>query len=213
MSRGLDAAIEAAFGGKYLRPIAFVELQFDVGTEYLHDHIGAITWNSQTWTGVGELGRIDPIEEAEDGTPHGMQLSLSGLDATFVAETLQNDYFGRPVILYLSALDTDGSLVATPDEVWRGKIDIMEGNLGGEIVLVAESEDADFQRENGELFSDAQLQADFPGDLLLEFAEQMRDARVLWGSGNSVRFGAANGRLTFDADSIRRTIGNIVGIG
>ncbi len=190
--RGLASAFDTELDSAFLRPIVFLELQLDAGTERLHDGIGDITWDSQTWTGAGDLGSVGRMEETVELSSLPLTLQLSGLDATFLSEAMDNDYFLRPAIVYIGALDVStGALVADPDEFKRGYIDDMEVRYGTSniITVTIEDEDADLDRPHGELYSNQQQQEDFSGDVGLEFLEQMASVRVVWPYGDQVRFG------------------------
>jgi len=184
MSRGLASLNATAALQLHVRPILFVELQFGAGTEYLHNAVGAYTWGSHTWGGVGDLGEIGPIEEGED-SPFAVELTLSGVSASFLTTAQGVQIFERRVIIYIGFLDDNGALTTTPDELWSGAMQTMAITLGAvnSITLTAESELIGENFANGALFTDTDQQKRYASDTGFEFLDQMLDARIQWGPG------------------------------
>lgn len=212
MSRGNASANTTASLANHLRPIVFIEFQFDSGTLRLHNGIGTYTWNSQEWTGAGELGEIGPIEDSDQNSPYRVWFRLNGLNDDLLAEARAQEIFERLVIVYLGYLDDAGNLVADPDERWRGYMDTMPISRGqvNAITLNAETELVRDFRANGSLFTDEDQQARYSGDIGFEFLDQMIDAQVQWGpGGESVRFGSYPGfnpgRVLNEWDRSRRS--------
>lgn len=190
--RGLTPSLIAAIESTGFRYSLFVKLEFDSGTIYLHNGVGVLTWDSNDWQGVGDLGGIEPVEEGTELSPYSLVLTLSGLDADLMDEVMNQDYYLRPVTMYFGALDSAGALVADPDELWSGDMqtaDVALGTLNG-IRLTCESEFAMFERANNSRYSDTHLQREFSGDLFLQYAEQMEERQVVWG-GSAAPFGQA----------------------
>lgn len=203
MSRGLVTALSNAFDGRVVRPVVFVELQFDspTGTLYVHTDIGDITaddWDgtSRTWQGTGDLGGIEAIEEGQDISPFSATLVLSGIDSTISQQVLTDDSVLRDVRILIGALDDDRALVSDPHPWWSGTLDDLQVRVGAENVIraVCESSLIAFQRSNGSLFNDAAQQARFDGDLGFQYLEQVLDARIVWGGDvKSYRAGLVSG--------------------
>jgi hypothetical protein len=210
-TRGLSAANTAQVDSATLTPVTFVEIAFDspTGSIYLHDNIGEISgsdatdWGgtARTWSGLGDFGGISPMTEGSGLSPYKIDLTLSGIDATLAAEVLSESKNAvlRNVYIQVGFIGLDRVLVDPPLSLWKGKIDAMQVAIGPESVirLTCESFMIGFEKSNGLLFSDADLQNTSiisDGDKLLQFAAQMVDANVVWG-GPRVRYqtGAAGG--------------------
>lgn len=188
MSRDLAANTAAQYAASHVNPIVFAKLEFDpstAGTLYLHNGLGTYTWGSQTWTGTGDLGQISSIEEGEQISPYNIRLTLSGLDASLAAEAVKQDYYQRPVTLYLGALNASDTLVADPDAIWTGFMDQMNVVVGGDngdtIELLAESELAMFSRSRNILYTNAKQQSDSSGDTFFTHLQEMEDITLDWG--------------------------------
>lgn len=186
MSRDFPTNVANAFAAQHVATVTFVKLEFASGTLYLHNSIGTYTWGSQDWLGVGDLGDISAIEEGAEISPYKITLSLSGIDSTISNAALNEDYYMRPVTLYIGALDADDDLLADPTEVWSGFMDQMNVSLGSDngddISLVAESELAKFDRASNLKYTDANQQAAYNGDLFFGFLKDIEGAKIQWGS-------------------------------
>lgn len=207
MSRGLAGALVTAAESNHIRPLIFVKLEFDSGTMYLHDGIGTFTWSdpddgSQDWLGLGDFGGISGVEESTELSPFEINLVLSGIDADNMDEVLNQQFYLRPVTVYMGALNVEtGVLVADPDEVWSGFMDKSAVTLGEEnaIAVTCESELSMFERSNGRVYSDADLQAEYSGDLWFEYLPSMTNAKIIWrGKGDATNFGGPGDGSTYD---------------
>lgn len=196
MSRDLASNTATKFASSHVQPIIFVKLEFDpstTGTLYLHNGLGTYTWGSQNWLGTGDLGEISAIEEGEQISPYNIRMTLSGLDADITAEAIKQDYYQRPVTIYLGALNDSDSLVATPDIIWTGFMDQMEvvvgGDAGDTIALSCESELAMFTRSRDSLYTNVQQQNASSGDTFFTHLQEMEDLTLDWGRRKSISGG------------------------
>ena len=128
----VSAAALAQLSQRYVRPVMFVSLGFDSGTQYLHDAIGPYVWGGQTWQGTGDFGSVEMVEEGQDLSPYGVTLRLSGIDASLATEALTGDYVLSAVALYAGFVDSGNVLVADPDLIWSGTMDTIDVNAGDE---------------------------------------------------------------------------------
>lgn len=202
MSRGLSSNNAAALDAALIRPVVFVELQFDspTGTLYLHDDIGPLTANdwggtSRTWDGVGDFGGISKLDEGRDVSPYAVELMLTGIDADIASQVLTDDSVLRNVYILVGLLDSDRTLIDAPHPMWAGYVDDMQVAVGTESVVrvVCESQLAAFEKVNGRLQNNADHQAEFAGDKFFEYLPQMLDAKFRWGGRTQSYGGGATG--------------------
>ncbi len=202
MSRGFPTNVLNALSAQHVALVSFAELQFSSGTIYLHNSIGTYTWGGHDWLGVGDLSDISQIEEGADVSPYSITLSLSGLDAQVSGAALTEDYYMRPVKVYLGVLDASDALLADPTILWEGSMQQMlvsVGADGGDVIsLTAESELARFDKASNVKYTDAQLQSDFAGDLAFEFMADIDGAKIRWGDVNSDAVAGAPASTTID---------------
>lgn len=184
-ARPLDAAILARLSDPFIKPVYFAAIVFDDGAVYLHDDLGTITFGGHDYLGVGNLGSVQGLEEREDGSPAGITLTLSALDQNLLDEVLLEDFFYRQVTVYFSLRDTaDGSMIATPAELFYGHIDDIEVVAGESPSLMVKVEDElqAWDRPQNEFFSDTENQKQFPGALGAKYMAAMATHRVTVGN-------------------------------
>lgn len=189
MSRTLATNTNAALSDAFIVPVFFVAIEFDSDPLYVHTDLGSITTLSQTWTGVGDLGQIGSVEENIKISPYKTNLILAIVDESatgILSESLTQNFYQRPCTIYLGARNSiTGALLDDPDEIMAGKIDTMQISHGANqsfIQVTVESEMSEFEKANGELYSDTQLQSEFSGDLFFQYLERLQNYRVQWGS-------------------------------
>lgn len=183
MSRGLSANNLTAATALHVRPLMFVELRFNGGTRRIHNGVGTYTWGGNTWTGIGALGQVGPIEEGVDLSPYAVQMALNAFpEAALLTELKHEQIYNRPASLYVGLLDENGQLVADPQERWGGGMDHVTVHMGGDdrIELLCESELKFLDRANGSLFTDEDQQRRYPGDVFFEFLDQVVDDKIPW---------------------------------
>lgn len=182
MTRSLSSAAVTQLGTSHVRPVQFVSLNFDSGMQRLHDGVGTITWGGNSWFGVGDFGGVDLVEEGEQASPFAIRLRLSLLDATMAAEALTGDYHLRAVTLYIGFLDASNVLVADPDLIWKGTLDVVDVQAGGTNAMYATCESylARLDRTNGKLFTEAEQKRSYSTDTFFAYVPQMQDLRLIW---------------------------------
>lgn len=189
MSRGFPSTVLTALSAQHVVLVTFVKIEFASGTIYLNNSIGTFTFNGNSYQGVGDLGQISQIEEGAVVSPYAITLSLSGLDTTIAGAALNEDYYQRPVTVFLGVLNDTGALIADPTVVWEGFIDQMNVSLGADdgdvISLVAESELTIFDKSSNLKYTHAQQQKEHSGDLFFEFMTGIDGAKIRWGSAES----------------------------
>lgn len=186
MSRGFPANVATALAQQHVSIVTFAKLEFPSGTVYVHNSLGTYTWGGQDWLGVGSLGSISQVEEGIDVSPYAITLTLSGLDATMSGAALTEDYFMRPVTIYMGVLDSDDSLLANPTPIWSGFMDQMNLSVGSEggdaIQLIAESELSRFDVSRNLMYTNAAQQERYSGDLFFSHIHKVQGAKFNWGA-------------------------------
>jgi len=186
MTRGFSTAVNTALQAQNVNLVMFAKLEFPSGTLYVHNGLGTYTWDSQNWLGVGDLGSISKVEEGVDVSPYAITLTLSGLDATISGAALTEDYFMHPVTVYLGVLDSDDTLIDTPTQVWAGFMDQMNLTVGADggdaIQLIAESELSRFDKSKNLMYTNANQQQRYSGDLFFSHIHKVEGAKIKWGA-------------------------------
>ena len=166
------------------KPIALVKLAFDSGAVRVWSGRGDLTFNAEVYTGLGDLGRISPVEEGIEQKAFGIAFELSGVPAATISLALSEDVQGRACQVWLGFLDESYALVADPVLVFSGRMDTMDVNLGetGKVSVTAESRLIDWDRPAGLLYTDAAQAELFAGDKGLEFVNESVEREIVWGA-------------------------------
>jgi len=188
MTRGFSSDVNTALQAQNVNLVMFAKLEFPSGTLYVHNGLGTYNWDSQDWLGVGDLGSISKVEEGTDVSPYAITLTLSGLDSTMSGAALTEDYFMRPVTVYLGLLDSDDTLIDTPSQIWAGLMDQMNLTVGADggdaIQLIAESELSRFDKSKNLMYTNANQQQRFADDLFFSHIHKVEGAKIKWGAAS-----------------------------
>ena len=188
MPRTLTAPFLAAIQATLLRPALFIEAHFISGPLYVWSGFGSITWNSQTWTGIGTLGSVSTIEEGSTVEAKGITLTMSGIDATLLADVLGEFQVGLPAIVSLGLFDSTGALIADPVTSWSGRMDQPTIDVDGTTATIAincESRLLDMNVAVDRRYTNEDQQLDHPGDRGLEFVNSIQEVVIYWGRSPS----------------------------
>ncbi|HEV2378727.1 MAG TPA: hypothetical protein VG206_02910 [Terriglobia bacterium] len=185
MPRSLTSAVLAAMASANVSPVIFVQAQFTSGTIYVWSGIGPISWNSQTWTGVGYLGKITPIQETTSGQAKGVTLEMSGIPSNLLNDVLNEISPQYPVYLYIGYLNSTGAVIANPEQRFSGRMDVVRLTEGGDSSLIkinVESKLIDLNRARERHYTHQDQQIDWPGDNGFIYVNGIQELAVLWGT-------------------------------
>jgi hypothetical protein len=194
VARNLTAAQIAEITAQNLRPVLFCQLLFTSGFIYLWTGVGTISWNGQTWTGVGSLGTISPIPETSDLAAVGVKLGLSGIPASLITSALGEVRQGNPVTIYQGFLTPAGGVIATPNNAWQGRMDVCEISEQADtaiITLTAESRMLDLNRSRERRYEKQDQAIDFPGDLGFDYVPGLQEMSIVWGKATVAKSGGS----------------------
>lgn len=184
MSRTLTTAYNNAVDDALQRIAYLARLEFQSGTLFLWTGIGNLSWDSQTWTGVGTFGGISDINEAAGTEAPGVSLELSGIPSSMVSLALDDTYQGHPAKIYKALFDAADAVIVDPVLVFSGRMDVMQITDAGEtsvISLSCESASIDLDRKRVLRYTHEEQQRLFAGDLGLEFVAAGQDKAIYWG--------------------------------
>ena len=192
--------------------ITFVKIVLDAQDIFLHNSVGDITFDSDTYIGLGGLGRISDVIESNEITNEPLTLQLATItdvpESTDIVNeiaqaVIDEDWRGRSVEIFIGIPDpTSQVLVDDPFIVFSGEVShiyrtIDQGTFDLNVVCVRRW--ADWSRKNERRFTDAEHQSLFPGDKFFEFVANMevrsidwRGSRVTYANTPSDRLGGSN---------------------
>lgn len=183
MSRNFNNTVLTALRSDRFSLVLLVELDFSSGTVYTNSSPIDLQWANKTWTGLMGVGDLDAIKENTENKAANIKMTLTGIPRDLVGVSINENYQGRAVNIYLGALDENIRLYDSPVLVWAGKMDTMSVALGetAAIQLKCESNLVDWSRPKIRRYTDQEQQARFPGDLGLQFVNKMADLELTWG--------------------------------
>lgn len=184
MSRTLTASVLSAIQSSTLRPVILYEGTWASGVARFWTGIGDLTWNSQTWTGLGNLVGITEIAETAETRVEGVELSLSGVPSSEISRALGSVQQGAPATLYFGVMGSDGTVSASTQFIGRmDTVRIVEDGTNATISVRYLSRLADMRKANARRYDDADLQAEYTGDKGLEFVASIQDVSIVFGGG------------------------------
>jgi hypothetical protein len=185
MSRSLTTALGNALQADRVQPVILAKINAASGDLRVWSGIGDLTYNSETYTGVGTFGGVTEVEENTELGAAGVTFSLTGVTSEMLAIALGEIQHNRPATVWLGALDlSTGALIADPYELFTGQTDVPTIEEGGEtstITLTAENKLIDLDRARTRRYTTEDQQIDDPTDLGFEFVPSLQDATVVWG--------------------------------
>ena len=159
------------------------ELDFSSGMVRVNTSPYTLTIDGDSYLGVGDLGKVSPIDEEASLAAKGVSMQLSGVDPTLLSKALDEHYQGRAAKLWVCLFDDDHQLISDPYPIGIWRMDSMDVEHGetGTITLTAESPMADWDRPRVRYYTDQDHQSRYPGDKFFEMMPVNIDKEILWG--------------------------------
>jgi hypothetical protein len=189
MARTIVSTILNALDDAEVSPFYAVELFFDTDTVRVWTGYGDITVtvaNSQTYSGVGDLLSISDVEESQDISAKGINLTLSGIPSSLLTHALNTPYQGRLCNVHFGFIDWSSPANQNGMLVFTGYMDTMiidEGAETSTIVTSVESRLIDLERPRNRRYTTQNQKQRHSGDLAFDFVESLQNQRLQWGGG------------------------------
>ena len=187
MSRGLSVNVANEIIKSEVSPIILFEGEFASGWMRLWSGFGDLSWNGYTWTGAGTLMTVSQIEEVQDISAKGANLTLNGIPSGMLSLALNDVKQGKVGKVYLGFL-SGTSVISDPYLLFSGRLDVPSIDEGAEtstINLSYESRLIDLQRVRVSRYTNEDQQRAFPGDLGCEFVTALQEVQINWGRSDS----------------------------
>ncbi|WP_245584050.1 hypothetical protein [Rubritepida flocculans] len=162
-------------------PVILCDLDFASGPFRVWTGLGQLSWAGHLFEGIGDLGVMSDVEETVELRAVRLTLSLSPVPQAVIDIALsERSYRLRSARLWLALLDEAGGFVADPFPLWAGIMDTMEVVDGAEprVTLSCESRLVDLERAEVRRYTDADQQAEYPGDRFFEYVPALQDAEI-----------------------------------
>ena len=175
--------MSAALDAGAIAPVILVMLTFRSSTRYVWSGVGILAYNGNNYFGAGSLGEMGTVQEGIDVKASGTTLTLSGIDATFMAECATDIQLGAPAKIWFG-LFANGSIIGTPYLLYSGTVDKPKITLGGEkmsITLALENKMINLQRASNRRYTSADQRLQYPTDTAFSWVEMLNDQALKWG--------------------------------
>lgn len=186
MTRTIPSSITALLGDATIEPYYAVDLDFPSGNLRLWTGHGDRTISSNTYSGAGDIMRIDGLEEASDLSSRGTTLTFSGVPSNLVSYALTEEYQGHLATIYWG-LQSVSDVV----EVFSGYMDKMTIQDNGDsavITLTIESRLITLERPNIRRYTQASHDAVIATenytnstDTFFKWVTRLQDKQISWG--------------------------------
>lgn len=200
MSRFLSTSQQAYSERDTFALRQLVDVGVTSGTIYACSGYRYLYAMGNTYTPVGVLGGIEPIQEESDPFPRGLKLWLAAINSSQLYEPLREDMFNRDVRVYEAFLDPDTfALSNTPELRWKGKINEIEirfndAERGNYYEVSAET---DLRRTPKKAyFNKETLWQTYSGDTFYDLMHLIPTQRAKWGQEETSHVSAAPGGRT-----------------
>lgn len=147
-----------------------------------------VEWAGEWFSGSGELVGFEALGEALGVDSPAQRIRLSGVDVALVREMLRTDIVNSPVVFYTAILQRDGetlTLIQSPMEEWRGRIDATTFSLGestASITVTVESRTANADQAPVSRYTHEEQQLLSPGDNIFAGMNGMASKEIVWPS-------------------------------
>lgn len=176
------------------RCATLVEFQFADGDVFLWNGLGVRNFNGIEYTGCGDLGTIEGLEEARSPVSQQVTFTLSGVGDSpvdLLARVIDSSDLvqGRLAIVSLQLFNDDWGAVGNPVPVYFGLMmpprvtrEPATETQGASRTISLPTENLFYGRHRppSGRYTDREQQSRFPGDRFCEYVPQMVDLTLTW---------------------------------
>lgn len=184
MPRDLDTPTQGQVTSLAVTVGFLLQITFNTGVYYLCTLPNNLSWNNQTWVGTGSFGSVGQIAEGSNIQAYGTTVTLSGIDPTLLADSLNDIQIGAPALLYLAFFNSSNSLVTNPTCVFSGLVDKPSIQCGSDTVSIGinlESPMIRLQRGSFRRYTAADQHINNPGDTGFNWVPSLNFLALRWG--------------------------------
>jgi hypothetical protein len=183
MPRNIDSTMLGGLLSNAIAPCFLVDLTFTSGPDHVWTGVGNLTWNGNTYTGVGSLGQIGVVTEGLDVRADGTTIQLSGIDSSLMQDCMEDIQIGAPVTVWFALLSS-GQILGNPYPLFVGIVDkptIQTGPDTIDITLNLENRLLMLQRPTCRRYTSADQRYYYPDDTAFQWVETLSDQADRWG--------------------------------
>ena len=176
MARGLSSSIKTELATGNIRPVHLIDINFatplfitDCGFALTSD----VSGTSRTYTASGHILGIGNAQEGSTPIKNSFNLTLSGVDQSFISIALNENIINDTVQIYRGFLNSSNGLIADPFLLFSGFVNaysIEDDTTQAVIGLDITSHWGNFEKVSGRRTSNNSQQRFFSGDKGFEFS-------------------------------------------
>jgi hypothetical protein len=182
MTRLIDSATIAELAKDDFNLATLIRFDFS-SVLYLTDWDRDISALSATWNSSPHFLGVGDVKETSDLRVNTVDITLSGVEQSYVSLFLSQNYIDVPARIYRAVLDDNDIVIGSPILVFNGVItnyDIQDSKSESTVTVQIASHWKDFEKENGRKTNDNSQKIYFPNDEGFEFAAKtIKDLK--WG--------------------------------
>ena len=185
---GIDSAITNRLGADHQELFFAVKAEFDTSDILVWTGKDDLVISSETYTGAGSLLSIGGVEDGRDLKSAGLNIALSGMDATVLDYALTENYQNRFLTLFMGFLMGGSNEVAGTIVLFKGRmttLTISDDPNGATISIDAENRLIDLDRPSNLRYTKESQEFLFTGDIGLDRVNQIQDKEIVWGRSAS----------------------------
>ena len=201
---GIDSAITNRLGADHQELFFALKAEFDTSDILVWTGKDDLVISSETYTGAGSLLSIGGVEDGRDLKSSGLNIALSGMDATVLDYALTENYQNRFLTLFMGYLMGGSNEVAGTIVLFKGRmttLTISDDPNGATISIDAENRLIDLDRPSNLRYTKESQEFLFTGDIGLDRVNQIQDKEIVWGrsstSGGTGGGGSGSGQHEF----------------
>ena len=149
-------------------------IYFDISTGvYLTDYGHDVSYPGDTYLASDGLLGVSSPQETQELRVGQTNVTLSGVDQTFTALFLTQNWINREATISRAVLNSSGAVIGSPIVVFSGQItqfQVDEGRQSSEVTVAMASHWADFEKKAGRFTNNNSQQYFFSGDVGFEYA-------------------------------------------
>ena len=185
MARDITSGFQTEIEASSLSPIIMIKAEFDSGDTLAWSGYGNLVYDGDTFVGTGTFLSISEIEETQKLQANSVSFALSGIPSSYVSLALSEDFQGRKITAWFAVLDSSGSIISNPYQIFSGRMDSMEiydDGSDSRITVSAESDLIDLRLSRERRYTPEDQKIDYQDDDGLDFVPLVAEVEVIWGN-------------------------------
>lgn len=182
MARGIAAATKTALQGDSFRLATLITFGFDT-LLHLTDYGTNVTVGATTYTASSHIVSIGGISESTALQVGSFELTLSGVEQSFINLLVYGNYLDVSVTIDRAVLDSSNLVIGSPFTYFEGRIvgyEISDDDSTSEVKIELASHWKDFEKVNCRRTNSNSQKRYFPNDTGFDFASKsIKDLK--WG--------------------------------